>query len=286
MVATPVFAIACTSTDDYVWSLLGLVLFVELLIADRLALAILPATFAFALRGADGLIIAGVIAGAVVAQWMADRRFTPRILRLIGVGVAAALLGSPQYILSYHVAGNSIHFADGMIGSADMWTFKMRTGRFVYKSLYLFGPLSALLMVASVAVPCRWPAALDDAVAQYRARALPLFAGAIFFNLILFYRFPLEISYLIPAAFFALLLLGTTTLAKSRALTVAILVSIAALNLITPQLARPNIPYKARDATLHFSLRPGWMIEDVQHRLALRQCTGYDFDCYGRNVLP
>ena len=285
LAATPVFAIACTSTDDYLWSLLGIVLCAELLIADRLALAILPGAFAFAVRGANGLVIAGVIVGAMVAQWMTDRRFTPRILQLAGVGAAAALIGSPPYLLSYHLAGNSIHFADGMIGSAGMWTFKMRLGRFLYKGVFLFGPLACLLLAASVAVRRRWPVPSDSEVVQYRARAFPIFAGVVVFNLILYYRFPIEISYLIPAGFFALLLLGTTVLAKSRALTVAFLISIASLNLVMPQFARPNIPGQATDASLHFSLSKGGMVGDVQQRLALRQCTGYDYNCFVRNAL-
>lgn len=45
LAVTPVFVIAATSTDDYLWSLLGLVLFVELLLNDRLLLAILPTAF-------------------------------------------------------------------------------------------------------------------------------------------------------------------------------------------------------------------------------------------------
>jgi len=108
LVATPVFAIACTSTDDYVWSLLGIVLCSELLIADRFAWAVLPAAFAFAVRGANGLVIAGAIAGAAVSELMRHRRFTPRLLQLIGVGVGAFLIGSPPYILSYHLAHNSL----------------------------------------------------------------------------------------------------------------------------------------------------------------------------------
>jgi hypothetical protein len=283
LVATPVFAIACTSTDDYVWSLLGIVLCSELLIADRFAWAVLPAAFAFAVRGANGLVTAGAIAGAVVSELMRHRRFTPRVLQLIGGGVGAFLIGSPPYILSYHLAHNSLDFASGMIGPATMWTLKMRIGRFVYKGLYLFGPLAWLLLAFALPVRRKWPVPSDGSATDYRARANPIFAGIVLFNLLLFFRFPIEISYLIPAAFFSLLLLGMTLLAKGRLVTVAFMLAIVSLNLVTPQLAQPNIPGRSTDAKFHFALRPGEMIEDVHQRFLLRNCVGYDYDCYLRN---
>ncbi len=282
LVATPVFAIACTSTDDYVWSLLGIVLCSELLIADRLALAILPAAFAFAVRGANGMVIAGVILGAIVSEWLRHRRLTPRLLQILGVGVAAAALGSPPYILSYHLAGNSMHFADGMIGSATMWTLKMRVGRFIYKGLYLFGPLALLLLAAAGIVHRKPSLPPAGAVQDYRARAVPIFAGAVLSNLVLFFRFPIEISYLIPAGFFLLLLLGTMLLAKSRPLTVAFLLGILSANFVTIQFAQPNIPGKSTAANLHVALIPGQMVEDMHERIPLRRCQDSPgiYDCY------
>jgi hypothetical protein len=287
LVATPVFAIACTSTDDYVWSLLGIVLLCELLIADRLALAVLPAAFALAVRGANGIVVAGAIAGAVASECLRDCRLTPRVLQLAAVGLVAAVLGAPQYILSYRLAGNSMHFADGMIGPASMWTLKLRAGRFVYKALYLFGPLASVLLVAIGFIRARPPLPSSGPITDYRARAVPLFAGVVLANILLFFRFPIEISYLIPAVYFALLLLGTSWLAKSRPLTVAFLLATASADLVTLQFAEPNVPGKATGASIHLALRPGQMIDDVRQRIPLRQCRDSEglYDCYLRNRL-
>ena len=205
------------------------------------------------------------------------------MLQLIGVGVGAFLIGSPPYILSYHLAHNSLDFASGMIGPATMWTLKMRIGRFVYKGLYLFGPLAWLLLAFALPVRRKWPVPSDGSATDYRARANPIFAGIVLFNLLLFFRFSIEISYLIPAAFFSLLLLGMTLLAKDRLVTVAFMLAIVSLNLVTPQLGQPNIPGRSTDAKLHFALRPGEMIEDVHQRFLLRNCVGYDYGCYLRN---
>jgi hypothetical protein len=287
LVAVPVFAIASTSTDDYVWSLLGIVLLCELLIADRLALAVLPAAFAFAVRGANGIVVAGAIAGAVVLECLRHRRLTPRVLQPAAVGLVAAALGAPQYFLSYHLAGNSMHFVDGMIGPASMWTLNLRAGRFVYKGLYLFGPIASLLLVAIAFVRAKPPLPSAGPTLDYRARATPIFAGVVLANLVLFFRFPIEVSYLIPAAYFSLLMLGTSWFAKGRSLTIAFLLATASANLVTLQFAEPNIPGKATGASFHLVLHPGQMIDDVRGRIPLRQCRSYDglYSCYVRNRL-
>jgi hypothetical protein len=74
-----------------------------------------------------------------------------------------------------------------------------------------------------------------------------------------------------------------TLLAKGRLVTVAFMLAIVSLNLVTPQLAQPNIPGRSTDAKLHFALRPGEMIEDVHQRFLLRNCVGYDYGCYLQN---
>ena len=280
LIATPVFAIACTSTMDYVWSLLGLVLFAELLIGGNLALAIIPAALAFALRGANAVVIAGALTGAIAAESIARRRLTPRTLKLIGVGLAAALLGSPPYIESFRAAGHSLSFLGAMAGPAEMWTAKARIGRFAYKSLYLFGPLASLLLAAAFAVRDTAPSP-PETVAGYRRRALPIFAGIVLFNAILFFDWSIEISYLIPAAYFLLLILSTTLLARTRWLTIAFLVATLSADFATLQLAVPNIPAHSTSARLRPALKPGQMIEDIRERNAVRHCETYD--CYAQN---
>ena len=93
----------------------------------------------------------------------------------------------------------------------------------------------------------------------------------------------MEISYLIPATFFLLLLLGTTLLAEVRELTTLFLIAILASSLVTIQLAQPNIPGRATNAIIHPSVRPGSMIDDVESRLGLRGCN--DEACWGSYAL-
>ncbi len=280
LAATPVFAIACTSTMDYVWALLGLVLFAECLVAGRFALAVLPGAFAFAVRGADGVVIAGAIAGLVVEEWAREKRLTRRALIAIGTGLAVALLGGLPYVASYRLAGHTFGFTQALAGPAEMWTAKMRVGRFLYKSLYLFGPLAMVVMgLAAV----RRERSSEWFLSAYARRAAPVFAGMVLANFVLFFAWPIEISYLLPAAFFGLLLVGRVV-AQSRGWAMALLVAVASLNVVTPQLAAPDLPGHATAAKLHPALAQGVLAEDIRLRLVLRGCA--DFHCYDRCMHP
>ncbi len=269
LAVTPVFAIAATSTVDYLWSLLGLVLFLELLVVDHLALAILPAAFAFAIRGANGPLIAGAIFGAIVAS-------PRRAPRLLATGVAAAVLGGLPFIESYRLANHSFAFVQALAGPDSMWSAKMRFGRFVYKSLYLFGPIATLGCPMFVAASSRRPWEVSLSQSTYRTKAIPILLGIVAANALLFLRYPIEISYLLPAGFFVLLLLGTRL--QSKPLAIATLFAIFSLNFVTPQIAQPNIPGHATGASFHPSLEPGILVEDIRLRRTVRPCE--DYRCY------
>ena len=265
LAVTPVYVMAATSTADYLWSLLGLVLFAELLLEDQLILAILPAAFAFAIRGANGPLIAGAIAGAVLVS-------PRRANRLLGVGLAAAILGGLPYAESYRLANHSFAFMQALAGPDEMWSTKMRVGRFLYKSFYLFGPLGTVLLSGIV---LRRGAA-SPSQADFNRRAVAVFLGIIVANSLLFLRYPIEISYLLPAGFFLLLLVGIRM--QRKAVAIATLVAILSLNFVTPQFAQPNIPGHATGASFHPSLEPGILIEDIRLRMKVRQCE--DYRCY------
>ena len=265
LAVTPVFVIAATSTVDYLWSLLDLVLFVEFLLEDRLLLAILPGAFAFAIRGANGPLIAGVIVGAALVS-------PRRASRLIGVGLAAAILGGLPYVESYRLANQSFAFMHALAGPDEMWSTKMRVGRFMYKSCYLFGPIATVFLAGTLFRRGQMSSPGSD----FHRRAIAVFVGIIVANSILFLWYPIEISYLIPTAFFLLLLVGMKL--EKKIVAIATLLLILSLNFVTPQFARPNILGHATDASFHPSLQPGVLIEDIRLRLKVRQCE--DYRCY------
>lgn len=273
LVSAPVFAIAATTTMDYLWSLLGLVLFVEWLAEDRWGWAAAAATFAYLIRVANCVEIAGIVGGGMLAEFIAHRRVTGRSLKILLSAIVAAVVGSLPLIASYQVAGHSFAFVQGMIGGADMWTMKMRIGRFVIKGLLLLGIPASLLLLGGALFWRRFSELpLPEENAFYRERAMPLIAGGIVGAVILFFKYPIETSYLIPGETFLLILLSVSLLAWRRWFTIAVLAAVLGANLVTIQLAQPNIPGQATAATLHFALRNGQMVDCVKERIRLLHC--------------
>jgi hypothetical protein len=264
LAVTPLFAIASTTTMDYVWSLATLILAAEAMAKGRLVAAALLFALVINLRASDALIIAGGIFAAIAFEIYGQRRFTLHARNLIFVGLGAVLLGCPTYVLSWHVAGNSMEFAAPMIGPPEMWTMKMRVGRFVYKILLSIGPLACLIS-AIVGVLCfrRRPVTLP--LTTEGRTLIAILCGYVVGNLFLFFKFPVEISYLVPDIFCFLLLAGRY-LFVSRTSAVLLLLAILSLNFVQPQFAAPNIPGHATGAHLHFSLQPGQLLSDVTER--------------------
>ena len=284
MAAVPVYLIASTTTMDYVWSMLGLLLMAEFLAEDRWGWATAAGTFAYLIRGANCLVIAGMIAGAVLYELWSERKLTARMVKVLGVGLAAAVVGSLPFIASYRAAGNSMAFTQGMIGPSEMWTLKMRVGRFLYKAILLFSLPGWLVVAWSLVVPKREVVVVNPAVMAYRERMAPMLVGGVLANAVLFFKFSVEISYLLPGAGFLLLLLGMTTLAKSRMLPAALLATLLLASVVTLRLAQPNVPGRSTNAKLHFGLEEGQMIEATQDRMKVRHCDTND--CWGRMMYP
>jgi hypothetical protein len=273
LAATPVYLIASTSTMDYVWSLLCIVLAAEAIVSGRLTLAFLLGALAMGFRAANCLVVAGGFAAAILFEVLSERRITKRAWLTAFAGAGAALLVAPVYVFSYHVAGNSMEFMSPMIGPPSMWSMKMRIGRFLYKGLYVIGPLAlAVFVLAAIQWlrkrPEPTPSETLDA-RRLRAIAWGLLVG----NLVLYFKYPIEVSYLIPALFYFLLLAGSTVFREARGWLIVMLACILSLNVVLPSLAQPNTPGKATDAKLHLSFVSGTLIQDVNARLTLIGCS-------------
>ena len=165
------------------------------------------------------------------------------------------------------------------MGPAAMWTAKMRAGRFVYKGLYLFGPIATVLLLALLLrPPSRFGGvSLTERLRQPSTRTFFLASlGLLLGDLFLFWRFPIEVSYAIPAAFFLLLIAGTTTLLNARVSIALLVLSIFSLNFVLIELARPNIPGMATGARFHFGFTEGTTLQDIHDRLPVRECRTND----------
>jgi hypothetical protein len=279
LIVTPGFIIAATSTDDYLWSLLLLVLGAEMIVADRLALASLLSGVAMAIRGGNGPIVGCGFLAAIAYEVYTNRKLTLRAVKIAVSGLVAALMAAASFYPSYRLAGNSMSFTKAMDGPPELWTPLLRLGKFLYKGSVAIGPLALVVILVAAAVYLR----------ERRKRPVPSLAandrqlivlcfGYPVGNLVLFFRYPIEFYYLIPATFFFLLLGGISIFRLSRPLAVALLVSILSFDFVWPIFVRPNIPGKSTGARLHLGLDRGILLMDVRDRIKVRACR--DSDCF------
>lgn len=282
LAVTPIFVIASTSTMDYVWSFLCIVLTAEMLFADRLVMASLLAALAISLRGSNSVVVAGGFASAIAYEIYTRQRVTSLTIKLAVSGIAAALLGLITYILSYQLAGDSMSFLVPRIGPAPMWPMKMRLGRFFYKGSYALGPAADIVCVIAAYFYLKNRGQSATSIIDFAPRLLAICSGFFLGDVILFLKFPVEISYLIPAIFFFLLLTGATFFRFSRPLAIALFISILSLNIVRPEFAQPNVVGHATSANLHLALTPGMLIQDVRLRRLVIACR--DTNCWNRRA--
>ena len=289
LAVTPVVIIASTSTMDYLWSLLCIVLCAEMLLAEKLIFASLLGGLAISFRPSNGLIVGSGFAALILHELTLQRGTTWRLARLALSGILAAVFGSLTFIASYKVAGNSMSFLTPLMGDPAVWTLKLRLGKFLYKSLYAFGPIAVLILLVACMFHAKrrstnGPDDVDLPVSTDALLLTTLARGYVFGNLVLYLVFPIEISYLIPGMFF-LLLLAVTYFRSATTLLIMLFASILSLNFILPQFARPNVPEAATSATFGLHLVPGTLLQDIRARHQLLGCK--DVECWKRRqALP
>ena len=270
LLLTPVVAIAATSTIDYMWSLLCIVLATELLFDERLVPAAPPCRASNQLSSErTPWSWRAVMRPRLGLQSIGIDVLTSAALKLTASGLAAAVLGCSTYVLSYRWAHNTMAFLKPEVGPPEMWTWKGYLGRFVYKGLYALGPVAMLVCAYAFA---RWLRGDGTSRVPETAKPMAICAGFLAGNLLLFLKFPVEISYLIPAVFFFLLLAGATFLQQSRGVCLVLLASIVTLNVVTPVFAAPDRPGLATSGHLHLAVAPGTLTDDIHFRRMVMGC--------------
>ena len=289
LAVTPVVTIAATSTMDYLWSLLFIVFCAEMLLAERLVAASILGGLAISFRGSNSVVVGSGFTALVLHELIRQQRITKGAIRMAVSGIFAAGLGMLPFLASYKVAGNSMSFLTPLMGDPTAWTWKLRLGKFAYKSVYAFGP--AAMLVLMIAYLLNVKRLHSNGISSGNAAPIGsslnltvLSRGYVLGNLLLYLSFPIEISYLIPGIFFFLLLAGEY-FRFSTTMLIIFFCSILSLNFVLPQFARPNIPEAATAASLSFQLVPGTLIQDIQARRQLIGCL--DVNCWKqRKALP
>jgi hypothetical protein len=273
-VATPTFLIACTSTMDYLWSIACLIVALESMTTHRMGLAILAGVLAVGFRPSNCIVLGGMYAGTLLYLRIKERG-NPLAMQYALAMLATVLLAALFFVPSFMAANRTMDFLKPELGPASMWSWKMHAGRFVCKTLYVFGPLAACFL--GVMFFTRRKALALGAYDEPSGILLASMMGGSAAALLLFARFPVEISYLLPGVIFTLPLAALTVL-YTRVSAAAFLMLVASSNFLSISLAQPNIPGQATDATIHPALATGALLQERSARLRLRHCETYD--CY------
>lgn len=256
----PVVLIHATSTHDAMWALALLLGGLERGLAGRTRTAGALLALALGVRLASLAPLAGVLAvlAAAGTPWR----------RLAGVAGTALAGGLAWYLLPAAHAGWSTAFLAPGRWDPENWTPWLRLGKFGYKHLVFWGA-PAMAAVAGIAVRAR---RRREAAPDRRMTAALLAAFAA--GEALFLAFPIEPAYLLPTLPFALLLLGR--LRPGRGAAALVLAAFALAAVVRIDVARPDVPHRARAAEYGLWLDRGLVVADVRHRLAMPRDGGLD----------
>ena len=258
LVLHPVFWTNATSSMDHVWAL-GFFLSGWLALLDRRwLLAGLLLGCAVGSRLTLVIAVAAVLGFAFLTDGSA-RRDTVR------AGLLAGLLGAACYLPPASYAGWTPAFLQPAgLGGPELWTWPMRLGRWGYKSIYLWGLPTAALLAGFAAF-----------VLRVRPIPRPALLGLCAFVVVayeaLFLRFPLDVGYLLPVVPFVLVALGVLLVDHQRWLT-GFVVLLGLYGVVTINVARPDRPFAASDATFGLWIERGPLVEDTRLRLLTRDC--------------
>ena len=279
LIVAPPFVIAATCTDDYLWSLLFIVLGGEAIAANRLVWAAVLSAVAVAIRGANAPIVAGGFVAAVVYDLWIHRAFTKYSAKLAASASATAVLAAAAFYPSYRLVGNNLSFLHASADLPELYSHWLRLGKFAYKAHETIGP-AALLIIGIAAVVYLRNRRVTEASAPCDKQLVFLSTGYVVANLLLFLRYPIEYFYLLPAVFFFLLLAGATLFAQSRRLALALFIAVLSTDFVLPTFVAPNAPDHSTGARLHIGVAPGLVLADSAERIKYIGCN--DWKCFNQ----
>jgi hypothetical protein len=265
----PWYLIASTSTIDYLWAVLFIVFCIEAFLTDK---SILSGIFGGV---ATGFRLGSIftISGALLFSLFKKFSFRGARKPLIAVSLAS-FLGLIFYIPSWITVGENLTFLQGHLGSDALWTLKMHIGRVLYKPLYLFGIIADLLLLCHLFI--NWKR-IRGVINDHRD-FVKASIGAVIGTSLLYAKYPIEESYLLPAVPFLLILIGISTNGSHRWLPWSLVIASVSFWFVSFPLATPNHPGQASSATIGMRIETGVLVADIENRLKLIDCNS--MSCY------
>jgi hypothetical protein len=161
------------------------------------------------------------------------------------------------------------------IGGPELWTLFLRSGRFFYKNIYLWGlpafVLSILMLFTAIKNRKNF--------FEQKWRAISLLSVLMIIGYeILYFKYPLKIAYLLPLLPFALIIFGIG-LKDNPKIIVLFAILLFSYNFINFNIANPDVPGQAKGASFGFSIENGYLIKDIKERLMLYKAHCDSVEC-------
>ena len=221
-----------------------------------------PGAILFALslsaRLSNSLIVFAIYVGYIIAYYKnGDKKALVKLAMSIPV---AMIIMAAFYIPSYIAFGNSFKFLSYGIGD---WSFLGHFARFVYKNIYLTGFLSAIFILVTVIYTSLKEKKLGEISFEMK---LGIFI--LILHEILFFKVPIEISYLLPVLF-VLVPLWVIIVRKNIIFILVLLVLTVSYNFVKVDVLsfeRDYVKLEAVDANTDISINAGVLVDDVIKR--------------------
>lgn len=258
IIVNPIYWVNSTSTIDYVWALGFSLCGFYLILKRHFVLGGILFGLAIGARLSSGAILVPLLLAEV---WFERKNW--RVVRgCMLSSVLVALVGMLCYLPLFVASNNTLGFLGYYMGDFGVLG---HVARFVYKNIYLWGlPLSIGLVAVLIFSVKDFRSSIRDSLT---GRIIVISLGIVLAVEVTFLRFPLEMEYLLPILPFVALLIGHTTRKYPR-IVVALIVLQLSYSVVNINLAIPDVPNYATHADIGLFAQTGYVLEDIQLRLA------------------
>lgn len=254
----PYYIIAASSSMDYIYSIFFGFCGLWCLDQRKYFLGAIFFGLSLSARLSNSLIVFAIYVGYLIAYYKkGDKKALVKLVTSIPV---AMIIMAVFYVPSYIAFGNSLKFLSYGIGD---WSFFGHFARFVYKNVYLMGFLTSIFILVSVIY-----ISLKERKFGEISFEMKLGIFILILHEILFFKVPIEISYLLPILF-VLVPLWVIIVRKNVVLILALLVLTVSYNFIKVDVLtfeRDYVKLEAVDANTNISINAGVLLDDVIKR--------------------
>ena len=260
----PYFIIASSSSMDYIYGLFFAFAGITMLNKNN----IFVASLLFAIAVSSRLTTISII--GLVYLYYLYIRFRAKdykdITRFIFSGILTLILSVMFFVPSYYAANCTFKFMEYGIGNWDLMGF---LSRIIYKNIYLFGLIPFLFLGFMIL----W--SFIKRKFNYPNTALVNTGMAIFiFMELLFFKVPVEISYLLPPLIVFLPMLVILFKPTVKQLYAFLILTIIYSFIVNPDVLSKTYTADKREAVsaeVGLFIRPGVIVDDVMNRDASRE---------------